>query len=110
MGPTSCSPGQKKYLRDHLSRGAKLVGDHLSMGTELLRTICPWRLNLLGTVCPHGPMNWGPIVRDQMSGDHMCSGPNVSQPVNLWKFKNWLDKDFNPIVQHKKYTYKNYYE
>ena len=53
--PTSCPPGQ---------------------------TI-PIKLNWLGTVCPEGPINWGPIVGDQMSGDHMCLGPNVSQPENL---------------------------
>ena len=61
--------------------GTKLVGDHLSTGTEFLGTICPWGLNWLGTVCPEGPINWGPIVGDQMSRDHMCSGPNVSQPA-----------------------------
>ena len=50
------------------------------MGTEFLGTICPWGLNWLGTVCPEGPISWGPIVGDQMSGDHMRLGPNVSQP------------------------------
>ena len=25
-------------------------------------------------------INWGPIVGDQMSGDHMHLGPNVSNP------------------------------
>lgn len=45
-----------------------------------LGTICPWGLNWLGTVCPEVPINWGPIVRDQMSGDHICLGPKVSQP------------------------------
>ena len=34
----------------------------------------------MGTVGPEGPINWGPIVGDQMSRDHMCLGPNVSQP------------------------------
>jgi hypothetical protein len=58
-----------------MSRGTKLVGDYLSMGTEFLGTIRPWGQNWLGTVCPEGP-----IVGDQMSGDHTCSGPNVSQP------------------------------
>ena len=62
--------------------GTKLVGDHLSMGTEFLGTICPWGLNWLGTVCPEGPINWGPIVGDQMSGDHMRLGSNVSQPTH----------------------------
>ena len=50
-------------------------------GTKFLGTICPWGLNWLGTVSPEGPINWGPIVGDQMSGDHMCLGPNVSQPI-----------------------------
>ena len=76
----SLSPRTTEYSRDHLSRGTKLVGDHLSMGTEFLGTICPLGQNWLGTVCPEGPINWGPIVGDQMSGDHMCLGPNVSQP------------------------------
>ena len=57
-----------------------LVGHHLTMGTKFLGTICPWGQNWLGTVCPEGPINLGPIVGDQMSGDRMCSGPNVSQP------------------------------
>ena len=69
-----------KLVVDHLSRETKLIGDHLSRGTEFLGTICPWGQNWLGTVCPEGPINWGPIVGDQMSGDHMCLGPNVSQP------------------------------
>ena len=43
--------------------------------------VCPWGTNWLGTVCPERPINWGPIVRDQMSGDHMRLGPNVSQPL-----------------------------
>merc|ERR1719331_1358796 len=60
--------GQTEYSRDHLSRGTKFLG-----------TICPWGQNWLGTVCPEGPIKWGSIVGDQMSGDHMCSGPNVSQ-------------------------------
>ena len=34
----------------------------------------------LGTICPEGPINWGPIVGDQMSGDPMCLGTNMSQP------------------------------
>ena len=51
------------------------------MGTEFLETICPLGQNWLGTVCPEGPINWGPIVEDQMSGDYMCLGPNVSQPL-----------------------------
>ena len=46
-------------------------------------TICPGRLNWLVTVCPEGPINWGPVVGDQMSGDHMRLGPNVSQPREL---------------------------
>ena len=66
---TACPPGQTEYSRDHLSRGTKLVWDHLSRGPNF------WGLNWLGTVCPEGPINWGPIVGDQMS-----LGPNVSQP------------------------------
>ena len=58
-----------------------MVGDHLSMGTKFLGTICAWGQNWLGTVCPEGPINWGPIVGDQMSGDYMPFGLNVSQPV-----------------------------
>ena len=61
--------------------GTKLVGDHLSRGTKFLGTICPWGQNWLGTVCPEGPINWGPNVGDQMSGDHMGLGPNVLQPI-----------------------------
>ena len=78
---TACPPGQREYSSDHLSRGTKLVGDHLSRGTKFLETICPWGQNWLGTVCPEGPINWGPIVGDHMSGDHMCLEPNVSQPL-----------------------------
>ena len=33
-----------------------------------------------GTICPVGPNVWGPDVGDRMSGDHMRSGPNASQP------------------------------
>ena len=73
--PTTCPPGQMEYSRDHLSRGTKLVGDHLSMG-----------IKFLGTVCPEGPINWGPIVGEQMSGDHMRSGPNVSQSKYISTF------------------------
>ena len=73
-------PGQMKYSKDHLSREIKFVEDHFSMGTEFLGTICPWGLNWLGTVCPEGPINWGPIVANQISRDHMRLGPNVSQP------------------------------
>ena len=80
-----------EYSRDHLSRGTKLVGDHLSTGTKFLGTICPWGQNWLGTVCPEGPINWGPIVGDQMSGDHMCLGPNVSQPL-LGKLEGLLKR------------------
>ena len=29
---------------------------------------------------PEGPINWGPIVGDQMSGDRMRLGPNLSKP------------------------------
>ena len=50
------------------------------MKTKFFRTICPWGLNKLGTVYPEGPINWEPIVRGEMSRDHMCLGPNVSQP------------------------------
>ena len=45
---------------------------------NILGTICPGGPNWLGTICPEGP-----IVGDQMSGDQMCLGPNVSQPLNL---------------------------
>ena len=64
--PHSLSPRQMEYSSDHFSRGTKFWG-----------TICPWRPNCLGTVFPEGPINWGPIVGDQMSGDHMRLGPNV---------------------------------
>ena len=77
---TSCPPTQREYLGTNFSRGNKLVGNHLSKGTKFLGTICPWGQNWLGTVCPEGPINWGLIVGDQMFGDHMCLGPNVSQP------------------------------
>ena len=69
-----CPGGQAVMIWKY---GTKLVGDHLSMGTKFLGTICPWGQNWLGTVCPEGPINLGPIVGDQMSGDRMCSGPNV---------------------------------
>ena len=39
------------------------------MGTELVGDRLPRRTNQLGT-----------IVRGEMSRDHMCLGPNVSQP------------------------------
>ena len=52
------------------------------MGTKLLGTICPWGLNWLGTICLEGP-----IVGDQMSGDHMRLGPTVSQPI-IFHFGN----------------------
>ena len=74
--------------------GTKLVGDHMSTGTEFLGTICPWGQNWLGTVCPEGPINWGPIVGDQMSGDHMCLGPNVSQPYVILSFSNSFIEEF----------------
>ena len=64
----------------------ELVGDHLSRGTKFLGTICPRGQNWLGTVCPEGPINSGPIVGDQMSRDHMCLGPNVSQPQYIELF------------------------
>ena len=70
--------------------GTKLVGDHLSRGTKFLGTICPWGQNWLETVCPEGPINWGPIVGDQMSGDHMCLGQNVSQPIIYCVFFFWI--------------------
>ena len=53
------------------------------MGTKLLGTICPWGLNWFGTVCPQGPINWGPIAGDQVSGDHMRLGSNVSEQYVL---------------------------
>ena len=64
-----------------MSMGTKLVGDHLITGTKFLGTICLWELNCLGTICPEGPINWEPILGDQMSGDHMRLGPNVTQPI-----------------------------
>jgi hypothetical protein len=64
-----------------------------------LGTICPWGLNWLGTVCPEGPINWGPIVGDQMSGDHMRLGPNVSQPV----FGLFLITYLLPTYEHFQY-------
>ena len=57
------------------------------MGTKFLGTICSGGPNLLGTVCLEEPINWGPIVGDQMSGDHMCLGP---QPWILI-FKKQID-------------------
>ena len=75
--PKACTPGQLEYSRDHLSRGTKLVGDHLSMATKFFGTLCPWWPNWLGPVVTEGTINWGPIVGDQMSGDHMRLGPNV---------------------------------
>ena len=36
---------------------------------------------LVGTVFSEEPINWGPVVRDQMSRDHMHLGPSVSQPI-----------------------------
>ena len=52
----------------------------------------------LTAVCPERPMNWGPIVWDQMSGEHMRLKPNVLQslyqPVKIsiltWIWLNWL--------------------
>ena len=108
--PTACPPGRKEYSRDHLSMGTKLVGDHLSTGTEFLGTICPWGLNWLGTVCPEGPINWGPIVGDQMSGDHMCLGPNVSQPfiyaiLANCDFSFLTDPDVEHMLHEIRHTY-----
>ena len=88
------------------STGTKLVGDHLSMGTEFLGTICPWGQNWLGTVCPGGSINWGLIVGDQMSGDHMCFGPNVSQPWqnDFYFFFHFLTlcnmRKVAPLIKH----------
>merc|ERR1719266_1209562 len=64
-------------------------GPHISKSSQpvpmdkqnILGTICPGGQNWLGTVCPEGPINWGPIVGDQMSGDHICLGINVSQLI-----------------------------
>ena len=49
-------------------------------------------LNWLETAFREGPINWGPIMGDQMSGDHMCLGPNVSQPssTNLLLFSKLI--------------------
>ena len=77
----SLSPWTNRILKVPFVLGTKLVGNHLSMGTEFWGTICPWGQYWLETVCPEGPINWGPIVGDQMSADHMCLGPNVSQPT-----------------------------
>ena len=98
--PTVCPSGQKECSRDYLSRGTKLVGDHLSRVTKFFGTICPWGLNWLGTVCPKGSINWGPIVWDQMSGDHMCLGPNVSQPILFANYGILLAKLFLPTVRN----------
>ena len=69
LDPHSLSPEQKEYSKDHLS-----------MGIEFLGTICPWGLNWLGTISPEGPINWGPIV-----GDQMCSSR-----LNSWKRKQFF--------------------
>ena len=55
-----------------------------SLWTNWLGTICPGRPNFWGPFVHGdrigwGPINWGPVVGDQMSRDHMCLGPNVSQ-------------------------------
>ena len=36
---------------------------------NILGTICPWGLNWLGTIYPEGPIYWGPIVGNQVSGN-----------------------------------------
>ena len=59
------------------------------MGTKFRGTICPWGQNWLRTICPEGPIYWGPIV-----GDHMCLGPNVSQPNMVGSKK----QDFWPNI------------
>ena len=43
-----------------------------------------------GTICPVGPNVWGPDVGDRMSGDHMRSGPNASQPSEIQKYFCWF--------------------
>ena len=50
----------------------------MSRGTKFWGINCPWGKNWMGTVCLEGPINWGPIVGDQMSGDHMHFGTNVN--------------------------------
>ena len=70
-----------KLAGDRLSRGTKLAGDCLSRGTEIFGTNCPGGPEVRGTRCPEGPNVWGPDVGDRMSGDHMRSGPNASQPT-----------------------------
>ena len=37
----------------------------------------------LTAVCPERPMNWAPIVWDQMSGEHIRLGPNVLQSLQI---------------------------
>ena len=60
-------PGQMvpNQFGPHTSKSSELVPldienirDHLSRGTKLLGTICPWGQNWLGTVCPEGPINF----------------------------------------------------
>ena len=57
--------------------GPNWLGTICPWGTIFLQTISPWGLNWLGTVWPEGPIHWGPIVEDQMSGDHIHLRPNV---------------------------------
>ena len=52
--------------------GDQILGDHRFMGIELV-----------GNCLSRGINKLGPIVGDQMSGDHMRLGPNVSQPISL---------------------------
>ena len=68
------------------------------LGTEFLGTICPWGMNWLATICPEGPINRGPIVGDQMSGDHLGLGPNVSQPRKVPLTKQACDRTSNILV------------
>ena len=71
-----------KFKSSHLVPLDKrsILGTICLGGQSWLGTICPGGQNWLGTVYPEGPINWGPIVGDQMSGDHMCLGPNVRGP------------------------------
>ena len=72
-------------------QGDQIVEDRLSRGTKLAGDQIGWGLNWLGTICPGGPIYWGPNLGDQMSGDQMRLGPNVSQPSShplnsfLWR-------------------------
>ena len=71
-------------IKSLFSYFAGIFGDHLSRGTKWAGTI--WSL--------------GPFVRDQMSGDQMCSGLNESQPSIIIQY--WVDVLWGqPIKQNQ---------